>query len=42
MTANRQNFEIFIGDDADILVTVYDEDGDLLTVTGATITWVMK
>lgn len=42
MTAKRQNFEIFIGDDADILVTVYDEDGDLLTITGATITWVMK
>lgn len=42
MTAKRQNFEIYIGDDVDILFTVYDEDGDLLVVTGATIYWNLR
>ena len=42
MTATNQNLIIYIGDDGDFDADIYDENGDLLTVTGATALWVLK
>jgi hypothetical protein len=37
----NQNFELFAGDDAILRVTVTDEDGDALDITGMTVDWAL-
>lgn len=39
MVTEAQNFSIFSGDDEDILVSVVDDAGAAVALTGATITW---
>ena len=39
MTKQNQDFLMWSGDDKVITVTVYDNDDDVVDVTGATITW---
>lgn len=41
MTYTGQNFEIYQGDTKQIIITVYDEDGAILNLTGYNINWVM-
>lgn len=40
MTVKAQNFEIYQGDDKQIIITVYDENGAILDLTGYAAVWV--
>lgn len=37
----HQNFELRQGDERDVVITVYDQTGALLDLTGAALTWVL-
>lgn len=41
MTVTGQNFDIYLGDSKQIIITVYDETGAILPLDGYDITWVL-
>ena len=40
MTVTGQNFDMFQGEDKEIIITARDENGDILPLTGYEIVWV--
>ena len=40
MTVTGQNFDLYQGEDKEIIISATDEDGDILPLTGYTIIWV--